>query len=205
MRVEAKSPWVSSGNLCLGRFLCIATLLHQGCVTSYVVSSEPIKEQSSTLDQTVQTTTSLTSTDPKTSTASPSTPGTTSSTVETGQSESASSLDQESTGALPDCPGKKIRCGLLCVDVRNDAQHCGGCFVGCGAPASCILGQCLRACDPGCRDDEDCTEENLCVCKDAKTHCGAECVDLGSSSAHCGACGHACLASQKCISGQCRS
>ncbi|QRN98713.1 hypothetical protein JRI60_06655 [Archangium violaceum] len=49
----------------------------------------------------------------------------------------------------------------------------------------------------GCPD-----EGPLCV--EAQTRCGEACVDLSSSSSHCGACGVVCSATEACVEGSCR-
>lgn len=197
------SQWVS---------WCFSMFAAQGCMTSYVVSAASSSGEGESELSTKATTQTLSSTKDDSSSQSESSSKTKQdgssspdATESTTTDSGASSTSSDITDTLPACPGKKIRCGLLCVDVRNDAQHCGGCFVGCAAPASCIGGQCLRSCDEGCSADEECNIEQLCACKDAKTHCGAECVDLGSSVAHCGACGRVCGPAQTCLAGQCRS
>lgn len=211
MRVEPRKPWRRGNSLsrvlgCLG---LLSALAATGCITSYVVSS--VNDESATGSTAHKTETSSStgqdSSNPGGSSATPDldTASSSESSTESSGTASDASTSSDSLDTLPACPGKKIRCGLLCVDVRNDSQHCGGCFVGCSTPASCIVGECLASCDQGCAFDEECNLDNLCVCKDAKSHCGAECVDLGTDPAHCGACGRACAASQTCVSGQCRS
>ncbi len=55
------------------------------------------------------------------------------------------------------CPGGQLVCGAACVDIRADAQHCGGCN---------------RACPAGgaCRD-------GMCACPPERPACGAVCCD----------------------------
>ena len=54
------------------------------------------------------------------------------------------------------CPGATpVRCGLSCVDITSDANHCGGCGTGCAsripnAQSFCSGGRCqLGECNPG--------------------------------------------------------
>ena len=80
--------------------------------------------------------------------------------------------------------------------IANDcgARACGpsptGCFA-CGA--SCIGGQ---VCNDG-----------TCACGSGRALCDGACVDVGSSLAHCGACGAACVAPANamavCVAGEC--
>ena len=41
------------------------------------------------------------------------------------------------------------------------------------------------------------------ACKTGLSVCGSECVDLSSDAAHCGSCGHPCLAGDGCLDGVC--
>lgn len=213
MHVRPRSRWTSSVSRwpILGLVVGMVMFTQGGCLTSYVVSSatagrvEPDSQVDKTESPEATSDVSVPQADPTSSSSVEESTLESSSAAASGTKTTQSPKDTSSPDTLPACPGKKIRCGLLCVDVRNDGLHCGGCFVGCAEPASCVAGQCLRSCDHGCRDDESCNVENRCTCKDAKVHCGAECVDLGRSPAHCGACGHACAASQVCVGGQCRS
>jgi hypothetical protein len=80
-------------------------------------------------------------------------------------------------------PGQQI-CGLGCVDVSSNAQHCGACGVACAPGAVCQAG--------ACRD----------VCGAGLGFCGGQCVSLASTT-DCGTCGNACLPGQFCIGGAC--
>lgn len=40
------------------------------------------------------------------------------------------------------CPGATTACGGECVDLDEDARHCGGCGLACERNASCVLGSC---------------------------------------------------------------
>jgi hypothetical protein len=71
-------------------------------------------------------------------------------------------------------------CGLGCIDVRTDEEHCGDCFRTCEGGA-CVAG--------------------VCECG-SLTDCGAGCVDTSSDPANCGRCGDGCGAFA-CVEGRC--
>ena len=78
-----------------------------------------------------------------------------------------------------------------CVDLMNDADHCGACGRRCNGDelnvyASCDNGICSKRCLAGW------------------TACGRGCVHLPSTFAHCGACDRACAPDQYCTLGVCR-
>lgn len=85
------------------------------------------------------------------------------------------------TGCLPP---RADQCGTSCVNLVNDAAHCGTCATACVAgPHStpeCVLRTCTLACDP---DFADC---------DGVATNGCE-VDLRADAAHCGSCTFACV------------
>ncbi|TNE48752.1 MAG: hypothetical protein EP343_15190 [Deltaproteobacteria bacterium] len=84
--------------------------------------------------------------------------------------------------------------GCLCVNSDNDPNHCGACNNSCGAQ-DCCKGRC---CAPGAV----CCGESCCLV--GQTCCEGQCVDLPSSTEHCGQCGDACKAGEKCCKGRCR-
>lgn len=115
--------------------------------------------------------------------------------------------------------------GMVCVDLRTDAQHCGSCGQACGGMATCVDGGCvcpgdLAACGSGCVDlDSDpancgscgsgcgdlfCLQGDCSTDCGELTQCGNACVDLLSHSNHCGACGNACGPGASCLDGQCQ-
>jgi len=51
--------------------------------------------------------------------------------------------------------------------------------------------------------DASCACDASCICNAGMTVCTAKCVDLKTDSFHCGACGHACAATESCVSGVC--
>ncbi len=91
-----------------------------------------------------------------------------------------------------DCDGSPIN-GCE-VDTRSDLDHCGACGRLCAArPSStpgCALGVCSLTCLAG---RADCDGDATNGCESA----------LGTSNAHCGTCGHACLAGAPCTAGAC--
>ena len=74
-------------------------------------------------------------------------------------------------------------CGGRCVDIRYDAEHCGGCDVACEGGDPCRVGVC--GCDAGFDG------------------CDRRCVDLETDVSHCGACGTACSVGAVCSDGDC--
>ncbi len=129
------------------------------------------------------------------------------------------------------CVSGQTRCGGVCVDTRVSPLHCGACDRPCPSGQTCEGGTCrppavdcrtggcpaMNYCDlgtgtcrPGCADDSHCaaTERcdfatRTCGCSTDTRRCGDVCVDTRTSSAHCGACGRACTASQSCAAGVC--
>ncbi len=80
------------------------------------------------------------------------------------------------------CPANQILCGALCVDPRDNEQHCGACQNRCAGDLTCINGTC--ACAEG-------------------TACGNACIDTQTDDAHCGACNTPCASGQRCVAGSC--
>jgi hypothetical protein len=80
------------------------------------------------------------------------------------------------------------------TDLRINVSHCGGCGIACPARAnavtSCAGGTCGFTCNAGYGN-----------C-DASATNGCE-TNLSTSAANCGACGHACASSQRCVASQC--
>lgn len=106
-------------------------------------------------------------------------------------------VDQPTPGADRACPSPEIECQGRCVDLRDDADHCGACGVRCrfaNARAACQGGRCvLTACDDGVGD-----------C-DGDSQNGCE-TNLGNHPEHCARCSNACRfanASAVCRGGQC--
>ncbi len=80
------------------------------------------------------------------------------------------------------------------VDLRSDVGHCGACATACpsgaNSAASCVASACVLTC-----------AATFVNC-DGNAANGCE-VDAVSDRANCGACGHACAASETCQSGGC--
>ena len=83
---------------------------------------------------------------------------------------------------VPDC---ETCGGTACVDLSNDALHCG-------------------ACDVSCETGQVCTDGACVGCADGETACGTACVDTDSDPNHCGGCGMACGAGESCVAGSCQ-
>lgn len=127
-----------------------------------------------------------------------------------------------------DCPAPLERCEGVCVDLRYDPQHCGGCGLGCVKEHVCVEGECgvvcgltATACGPVCAVlasdpqhcgacDHACAPGVACVggscvpdCAEGELVCGESCVDPGNDEAHCGGCDSACPEGQPCVYGAC--
>lgn len=87
---------------------------------------------------------------------------------------------------LDRCGDGGVRCGILCVDVDNNRDHCGECFASCpNSSRSCVMGTCQLVCAAG------------------QLTCSATCVDPLTDPGHCGACNAACPAGLRCAAGRC--
>ena len=121
--------------------------------------------------------------------------------IDSGVKDAAKDAPVADTGRPDVAPPDSGPCGPLylcasgCKDLQTDVQNCGGCDLVCktahGTP-SCVAASCQVKCDPGWGD-----------CN-ASAQDGCE-TDLTSNVASCGACGKACGANQKCVSGTCTS
>jgi hypothetical protein len=118
-----------------------------------------------------------------------------------GAVDAADATDAASEGdLLYACPRGKFVCrdpktGArgACSDHKHDNKNCGACGNVCGKGQSCKSGVC--------------TTPNPCpsgqfICSDAKGGKGA-CSDHKTDASNCGACGNACLKTQKCTNGVC--
>lgn len=87
-------------------------------------------------------------------------------------------------------PCMNTMCGELCVNLQDNAFHCGACGHVCPNPTGgfgkCVNGMCYSIC-PGL----DYTE------------CGNACVMLASDPRNCGACGQVCADMMVCSKGRC--
>ncbi|MBK7863136.1 MAG: hypothetical protein IPJ65_31905 [Archangiaceae bacterium] len=106
-------------------------------------------------------------------------------------------------GAAPDGCGGTSSCGACdagpCVPLVQCPQNaCGPTPDGCGGalscPVSCPLLRICSSLDGGA---------TRCNCLPPLSECNGQCVDLSSSSSHCGACSHACPGGQSCSGGLC--
>lgn len=88
-------------------------------------------------------------------------------------------------GGVCACPSARAAaCGVGCVDLQSDPDHCGACGNSCGAGSWCDQGQ--------------------CSCSQPQSWCPRlGCVDLARDVASCGACGNACTGNARCEMGRC--
>jgi len=100
-----------------------------------------------------------------------------------GADEVSCEDDEYCVGGACVCRPGLTRIDEDCVDVRSDAEHCGGEGVSC---ALCVEGVCGAACPAGA------------------TTCEGGCVDTSTHPLHCGECGRPCSTDQICVGGLCR-
>ncbi len=93
------------------------------------------------------------------------------------------------------CPDGLEQCGVDCVDLKTNTNHCGACNNVCtGATPRC-----------SCPTDDSKCEKPLakasCIagCPSTQTDCGTECVaDFAANNNHCGSCGKRCAPGFQC-------
>jgi hypothetical protein len=59
------------------------------------------------------------------------------------------------------CPEGKTRCGLRCVNLQKNENHCGECFNRCDEGQECVEGMCGGGepiCTPSCPEGEECLQ-----------------------------------------------
>ena len=91
------------------------------------------------------------------------------------------------------CGENQTCCEEQCVDLEQDAAHCGSCGAACGANEVCEEGLCV--CD-GPKGTKQCTESQAC-CE------SLGCVEVVANISNCGACGVACGDGELCVDGEC--
>jgi len=93
------------------------------------------------------------------------------------------------------CMGSQTACGIECIDLNNDPNHCGGCDAACGPNQVCDgAGQCEDA------------------CAGDRIVCGGRCVDPDIDGEFCGASGDCsgqlagtlCAGDDVCVGGVCQ-
>ncbi len=99
------------------------------------------------------------------------------------------------TGETP-CPSG-FATNRTCVNLSNNPNFCGDCFIQCTEGASCSKGVCT------------CTSGNCTTCPPGKADCNNNnvCIDLAGNNYHCGMCNNACLSPMNgvngCFNGKC--
>lgn len=101
---------------------------------------------------------------------------------------------QEEIACGENCKGANTCCGSSCVNMDVDIMNCGSCQNECKDDQICLHGQCIVPGETGTCEDG---------CAPGYTCCGESCVDLTSSSLHCGGCDLPCDAGLYCDKGQC--
>ncbi|MCB9638231.1 MAG: hypothetical protein H6727_04890 [Myxococcales bacterium] len=99
------------------------------------------------------------------------------------------------------CSAGLEQCGVDCVDLNSNANHCGACNNVCtGATPRC-------ACPEGSNRCQTAGSKPSCVeaCPAGQTDCGTACVsDFPTNKDHCGECGNECRTDQVCSAGECK-
>jgi len=103
-----------------------------------------------------------------------------------GTAETIGYCDAVMAGPTLPCAAGLTLCSSVCRNTQSDAQHCGGCGIGCASDRACMGGTCVPACPAG---------QSFCG--------GTTCLDLQSNNSNCGACGRACISGQFCVGGAC--
>jgi hypothetical protein len=131
------------------------------------------------------------------------------------------------------CSGGKCRCGggsaciagqtccagLGCIDLMNDAFHCGTCGHACNPGESCVNGACACGSGAACTGTSPvccvsgasalCSATGTCacgasICTSPEICCGGSaCKNLMTDNANCGMCGHGCITPLSCSGGAC--
>ena len=101
--------------------------------------------------------------------------------------DKACRVDQQCINRQCVCPTGLEDCEGRCVDVRNEAAHCGRCGRACEAGVFCAHGDCVAQCPAS-----------------TPTLCFGGCVDTGRDAQHCGECGRVCKAGELCVEGSCQ-
>lgn len=92
----------------------------------------------------------------------------------------------------PSCALGEVACpGVGCVNLGNNADHCGICGRACEGCDRCFRGTCTEVC---CADETNCGSEF-----------SPDCSDLDSDPRNCGTCGLACDDGEICVQGSCQS
>ena len=85
--------------------------------------------------------------------------------------------------------------GTTCQNLYASTEHCGACWISCGANESCSAGRCQCGTKQG-------TVGGGAACSSSTDCCGGACVDLQTDGQNCGQCGAVC-ATNKCVKGAC--
>lgn len=108
------------------------------------------------------------------------------------------------------CDDGQSLCASVCVDTLTDPDHCGACGSACASGQRCEDGACVgdRSGGQGGDDGGEDTDGGFDgaggqLCAPGLVACDGGCVDLDVDRRHCGGCGQACAADERCEGGAC--
>jgi hypothetical protein len=98
------------------------------------------------------------------------------------------------------CSAGELKCGMNCVDYKNDPTNCGTCGYTCPQGWGCVTGKCQLMCAPPATP--------CFTTDDAGADAGPMCIDTGKDPNNCGACGNVCMnmvahGQPGCVGGMC--
>lgn len=118
-------------------------------------------------------------------------------TVDTEGSETGSTgTETDAAGTVtpppPECDEGDLLCDNACIDPEWDSNHCGECGAQCLLDTTCVAGDCVRPCGPGCDLESSVCVDGVCRCRDELTNCNGLCVNTFGDPDHCGDCWNDC-------------
>ncbi len=102
------------------------------------------------------------------------------------------------------CAFDEVLCSRRCVDIRHDAQNCGGCNAVCPPGASCRSGRCMVRSTGGPTGSAEAVVP-AARCLPWESYCDGACLDTVGDPNNCGGCGSVCDVGTTCIQGHCLS
>jgi len=80
-------------------------------------------------------------------------------------------------GKVCGCPEGKSRCGVRCVNLKRNENHCGECFNRCDDGEQCVRGECQGGCPPAETVCTGCACETVACTPDTQG-----CTNIGTST-----------------------